>query len=88
MEESGFEDVGLNDEHAKQPRRRGLFARFGDSNHESRDQSPTTTTPTNNAVSRFLKPGRKRGQSGQGSELGNMNVDHPIIREPDGQELH
>ncbi|CAG8982750.1 hypothetical protein HYALB_00001031 [Hymenoscyphus albidus] len=55
-----FEDVGLNDEQ-KQPKKKGFFAKFGDSD----PQSPTTT-------SRFHITGRKRGQSGTGEELGNM----------------
>ncbi|PFH55933.1 hypothetical protein XA68_17377 [Ophiocordyceps unilateralis] len=56
-----FEDVGLDDH--KQPRRRGFFSKFG----EPLDGAASP------AVSRFLLSGRKRGQSGQGSELGNMH---------------
>ncbi|KAM0329992.1 hypothetical protein ACHAQA_004161 [Verticillium albo-atrum] len=74
VEESNFEDVGLNDEHKHggQPqRKRGLFARFGDSNTDLHKEAPSSQ-PNNNAMSRFL--GRKRGQSqsGQGAELGSM----------------
>ncbi|KAM0287722.1 hypothetical protein ACHAQH_000253 [Verticillium albo-atrum] len=73
VEESNFEDVGLNDDHKHgQPqRKRGLFARFGDSNTDLHKEVPSSQ-PNNNAVSRFL--GRKRGQSqsGQGAELGSM----------------
>ncbi|OAQ72353.2 hypothetical protein VFPPC_12759 [Pochonia chlamydosporia 170] len=61
--EEGFEDVGLDD-HKQQPRKRGFFAKLTD----SQDSSGQAT------VSRFLMPGRKRGQSGQGSELGTMDV--------------
>lgn len=79
VEESGFEDVGLNDEQSnkQQQRKRGLFSRFGDNASDSQNNQNSTTangggTAPTNAVSRFLLPGRKRGQSGQGSELGNM----------------
>ncbi|ROT35579.1 hypothetical protein SODALDRAFT_328944 [Sodiomyces alkalinus F11] len=68
-------------------RRRGLFARFGDSGghgHDNRDQPPATPT-TGNPVSRFLMTGRKRAQSGQGSELGTM--ERPHTAEADGQEV-
>ncbi|KAK2626162.1 hypothetical protein QTJ16_004424 [Diplocarpon rosae] len=61
--EEGFEDVGLNDE-AKQPKKKGFFSKFGDNNVEPSTQSPTS--------SRFHIGGRKRGQSGVGEELGNM----------------
>ncbi|TWU77079.1 hypothetical protein ED733_008069 [Metarhizium rileyi] len=60
--EEGFEDVGLDD-HKQQPRKRGFFAKLT----ESQDSNGQPT------VSRFLMPGRKRGQSGQGSELGTMD---------------
>ncbi|KAK6068663.1 hypothetical protein SCUP234_11066 [Seiridium cupressi] len=68
--EEGFEDVGLHDETNKQqqsqtqaPKKRSLFARFGDS------QEPNTH---GQGMSRFI-PGRKRAQSGQGAELGSMD---------------
>lgn len=61
--EEGFEDVGLNDE-TKQVKKKGFFSKFGDSNAESGTQPPTT--------SRFHIGGRKRGQSGVGEELGNI----------------
>lgn len=58
--EENFEDVGLEDQ--KQPRKRGFFSKLT----ESQDPSGQPT------MSRFLMPSRKRGQSGQGAELGNM----------------
>jgi hypothetical protein len=57
--EEGFEDVGLNDEQNK-PKREGFFSKFG--RQQDGDAPPTT--------SRFHITGRKRGQSGQGAELG------------------
>ncbi|EFZ00475.1 hypothetical protein MAA_04252 [Metarhizium robertsii ARSEF 23] len=60
--EEGFEDVGLDD-YKQQPRKRGFFSKLT----ESQDSNGQPT------VSRFLMPGRKRGQSGQGSELGTMD---------------
>lgn len=61
--EEGFEDVGLNDDQNKQPKKRGFFSKFGE-NSEPNAQSPTT--------SRFHIGGRKRGQSGVGEELGSI----------------
>lgn len=69
--EEGFEEVGLED-HKQPPRKRGFFSKFG----ETQDKDSTGQQ----AVSRFLMPGRKRGQSGQGAELGNM--DRPKTDEP------
>lgn len=94
VEESGFEDVGLNDEtnkHGKdgQPaqRKRGLFARFGDSNN-AENQPTSPSAQADSGFSRFL-PGRKRGQSqsgGQGAELGSM--ERPKTgTQPEGQEM-
>lgn len=62
--EEGFEDVGLNDEHAKQVRKRGFFSKFGDGSEQA--------TPSATTGSRFHIGGRKRGQSGVGEELGNI----------------
>ncbi|CZS90735.1 hypothetical protein WAI453_003992 [Rhynchosporium graminicola] len=62
--EEGFEDVGLNDEQAKQTKKKGFFAKFGEHNAEASTQSSTT--------SRFHIGGRKRAQSGVGEELGNI----------------
>lgn len=61
--EEGFEDVGLNDE-AKQPKKKGFFSKFGENTDPNTTAAPTT--------SRFHLPGRKRGQSGVGEELGNI----------------
>lgn len=75
MEEEPFEDVGLDDEVKPQhPKKRGLFSRFGD--------FTTTTDPEskgNFPHLNFHLPGRKRGQSGTGSELGAMT---PLSTEP------
>lgn len=65
MEEENFEDVGLNDE--TKPKKKGLFSRFADSSNDAPQcgtKSPTTFG--------FHIPGRKRGQSGDGSELNAM----------------
>ena len=68
MEEEQFEDVGLDDEIRPQhPRKKGLFSRFGDFT------SPTDAESKGNFPHlNFHLPGRKRGQSGAGSELGAM----------------
>lgn len=73
-DEEGFEDVGLNDEGKQPPKKKSIFARFGDNS-----ETPVTgdaPRPTSSHRG-FHLPGRKRGQSlGQGAELGNM--DRPV----------
>lgn len=67
-EGEGFEDVGLNDNSAKDkpaPKKKGFFSRLGDQSSDD----PALTTPLS---SRFHFTNRKRGLSGQGAELGNM----------------
>ena len=66
MEEETFEEVGLTDE--VKPKKKGFLSRFGDS---SNDAQPAAKSSTSFG---FHIPGRKRGQSGVGSELGSMKV--------------
>jgi hypothetical protein len=66
MEEETFEDVGLDE---VKPKKKGFLSRFGDS---SNDAQPTAKSSTSSFG--FHMPGRKRGQSGVGSELGSMKV--------------
>jgi len=77
--EEGFEDVGLNDEPKPQPqKKRGLFARFGDNNNHS-DDKKQEDRPTSSH--HFSLTGRKRAESGAGSELKPMprsNADVPV----------
>ncbi|EGX91797.1 hypothetical protein CCM_05954 [Cordyceps militaris CM01] len=61
--EENFEDVGLDDG-KQQQRKRGFFAKLTDS--QDKESSPST-------MPRFLMGGRKRGQSGQGAELGSVD---------------
>ncbi len=56
--------MGLNDEQNK-PKRKGFFSKFGDQQE--------TGTPSAAATSKFHITGRKRGQSGQGAELGTID---------------
>lgn len=64
--EEGFEDVGLDDNKVDKPaKRKSFFSKFGDSN----DNLPAQSSGSS---SRFHLTGRKRGQSGQGAELGDM----------------
>ncbi|KAJ6036310.1 hypothetical protein N7540_000589 [Penicillium herquei] len=70
MEEEMFEEVGLNDE--IKPKKKSIFARFGDS---SGDAAPSGTKSSTSFG--FHIPGRKRGQSGGGSELGSMQTPTP-----------
>lgn len=88
--EEGFEDVGLDDHKYQpqqqpapqaQPQKRGFFSKFSDS--RDRDAS------SNPSVSRFLMHGRKRAQSGQGSELTPMDNGPPKVTvSSEGQEMH
>lgn len=72
-DEEAFEDVGLNDEKKEPPKKKSIFARFGD----NAEQPTTGDAPRPTSSHRgFHLPGRKRGQSGQGAELGN--IDQPI----------
>lgn len=68
-EEEDFEDVGLNDDPkpAQQapPKKRGFLSRLTDSNSDQ-------ATVGAQQDSKWHFGGRKRGQSGQGSELGSM----------------
>jgi hypothetical protein len=87
--EEGFEDVGLDDHKYQQqqqpaqqaqPQKRGFFSKFSD----SRDRDPSS----NPSVSRFLMHGRKRAQSGQGSELTPMDNGPPKVTvSSEGQEM-
>ena len=63
-----FEEVGLNDD--VKPKKRTFFSRFGDS-AEAAPGSDSGSRP-NSSHHGFHLPGRKRGQSGQGAELGNI----------------
>ena len=68
-EEEEFEDVGLQDE-PKPPKKKGFLSRFG----ESASSDPPGSAggePVRSHFSLHL-PGRKRGQSGQGAELGSI----------------
>ncbi|KAK2610558.1 hypothetical protein N8I77_003977 [Diaporthe amygdali] len=75
----GFEEVGLNDDYKPQSqqaptqpaKKRGFFSKFSDHNTQENPHSPVASpSPT---TSRFsILPGRKRGQSGQGAELGQV----------------
>jgi len=61
--EEEFEDVGLQDD--QKPKKRGFLSRFTDSNDDATDARPASSHG-------FHFGGRKRGQSGQGAELGDM----------------
>ncbi|KAH8731002.1 hypothetical protein GQ44DRAFT_605543 [Phaeosphaeriaceae sp. PMI808] len=68
--EERFEDVGLNDEPKPQPqKKRGLFSRFGDNN--STEDKKQEERPSSSL--HFSLTGRKRAESGGGSELKPMS---------------
>ncbi|KAF1831492.1 hypothetical protein BDW02DRAFT_47110 [Decorospora gaudefroyi] len=66
--EEGFEDVGLNDEPKPQPKKRSIFSRFGDSSSHA-NEKPEDRPASNH---HFSLTGRKRAESGAGSELKPM----------------
>lgn len=67
--EEGFEEVGLNDEPKPLPqKKRGLFSRFGDSSNT--DEKKPEERPSSSH--HFSLTGRKRAESGAGSELKPM----------------
>ena len=66
VKDEDFEDVRLHDEVAKQhPKKKSFLSRFSDSNNDS---GPNPESKSHH----FHLPGRKRGQSGSGSELGEV----------------
>lgn len=69
-EEESFEDVGLNDESKVPPKKKSIFGRFGDNS-----EGPTNSDNSRPSSSHrgFHLPGRKRGHSGQGAELGHID---------------
>lgn len=70
-DEERFEDVGLNDETTKvSHKKKGIFSRFND-NSDAPAIGGDAARP-NSSHRGFHLPGRKRGQSGQGAELGNI----------------
>jgi hypothetical protein len=64
--DEAFEDVGLNDE-AKPKKKSFLSRTFGES---AVDTNPNVTGNATASHHGFHLPGRKRGQSGKGAELG------------------
>ncbi|KAF5019838.1 hypothetical protein F66182_8151 [Fusarium sp. NRRL 66182] len=88
--EERFEDVGLDDHKQHhyqqqqppqaQPQKRGFFSKFSDSRDKDNSSNPS--------VSRFLMHGRKRAQSGQGSELTPMDNASSKLKSSEDQEMH
>lgn len=75
-DEEGFEEVGLND--ATKLKRKSLFSRFGDNVDSSTSED---TSRPNSSHKGFHFPGRKRGHSGQGAELGK--IAKPVVSSSD-----
>ncbi|GAB7361012.1 hypothetical protein MBLNU230_g1055t1 [Neophaeotheca triangularis] len=91
--ESDFEDVGLDDPkpQAQPVKKRGIFSRLTESassssHRESGDGNQSQTGSERPASSgspwHHFGSGRKRGQSGQGSELGSL----PIVKKEEAKE--
>jgi hypothetical protein len=70
-EEPAFEDVKLNEDASKhqEPKKKSFLSRFGDSNGDT--VAPVGGKEDGKHHFHFL-PGRRRGQSGTGSELGDI----------------
>jgi len=79
--EEAFEEVGLDDQknQPSQPlRKRGFFSKFGDGQEKD--------AMNQGAVSRFLIPGRKRAQSGQGAELNHIEQHPRVVVTTEGRD--
>ena len=76
VDEEVFEEVGLNDD--VKPKKKGFFSRFGDLTESA---TPEDSSRPGSSHRGFHLPGRKRGQSGQGAELGS------IPKPPNGNEV-
>jgi len=70
-EEPAFEDVKLNEDASRQPepKKKSFLSRFGDTNGEAVHPAPVKEEGKHHFS--FL-PGRRRGQSGTGNELGEV----------------
>ncbi|KAK4547486.1 hypothetical protein LTR36_001143 [Oleoguttula mirabilis] len=80
-ETDNFEDVDIADKPAPpQPKKRGLFSRI---TMDSGDHSERPTSSDGNRSWHHL--GRKRGQSGTGSELGSMAPKRETTPKPESQ---
>ena len=79
-EEPAFEDVKLHEDANKQPevKKKSFLSRFGESNAEP--VAPVAGKEEGKHHFHFL-PGRRRGQSGTGNELGE--VPRPQSRGPE-----
>lgn len=64
--EEAFEDVKLQDEITHKPKKKSFLSRFGESADEN------INTPSDGKHHFSLLTGRRRGQSGTGSELENV----------------
>ncbi|KIV88794.1 hypothetical protein PV10_08437 [Exophiala mesophila] len=62
--DEGFEDVKLNEDAKNQPKKKSFLSRFGDASGEHSGKE--------DGKHHFHLPGRRRGQSGTGSELGEV----------------
>jgi hypothetical protein len=81
--EEDFEDVGLEDAKPapQQPKKRGLFARLTESSSENQATAGADGVKTE----KWHFGGRKRGQSGQGAELGSIS--RPETPKSEGSNL-
>jgi len=78
VDEDAFEDVGLNDD--TKPKKKGFLGRLADSAGNSTPSAPDGQARPASSHGRFHLPGRKRGQSGQGAELGDMPDPRPASK--------
>jgi len=66
VRDEDFDDVKLNDEAAKaQPKKKSFLSRFSETSNDAVAESK-------DGKHHFHFPGRRRGQSGSGSELGEV----------------
>lgn len=79
-----FEDVDIADKPVPAPKKRGLFSRITDSGVHS-ERPGSQDGGKGSAWHHFGVPGRRRGQSGQGAELGSIPKRETTTPKPESQ---
>jgi len=71
-EEGDLEDISLDEPKPAPQKKRGMLSRIMDSDSHSQSERPSSHDGTGKASAWHHFGGRKRGQSGQGAELGSI----------------
>lgn len=71
-EEGDLEDIALDEPKPAPQKKRGMLSRIMDSDSHAHSERPSSNDGTGKASAWHHFGGRKRGQSGQGAELGSI----------------